>query len=87
MIRVKVFFLGNFSSIKSHLVASLRLSNDFSEKWPQFTINILNVATKPHFPTKLHFYPPIWRYTAKKTVRMDIADGPYSARHFSNLVA
>jgi hypothetical protein len=45
-----VFFFGslNFSYIKSLSVASMRVSGYFNRgKWPQFTINILNVAFIP----------------------------------------
>jgi hypothetical protein len=40
--------IGNFSYIKSLLVASTRVSDYFIyRKWPQFIINILNVALIP----------------------------------------
>jgi hypothetical protein len=37
-----------------------------SRKWPQFVVNILNVAFIPYFSAKLQFYMPLWRYTATK---------------------
>jgi hypothetical protein len=42
------YLKGNFSYIKSHLVASMRFSDYYnSGKWPQLIINILNVAFIP----------------------------------------
>jgi hypothetical protein len=42
------FILGNFSHIKSLLLALMSVSGDFnSGKWPQITTNILRVAFIP----------------------------------------
>jgi hypothetical protein len=48
-------------------MASTRVSDYFeSGKWPQFMINILNVAFIPIVINLIAFFLPLWRYTATK---------------------